>query len=317
MKSALICGITSQDGAYLAELLLSKGYRVFGTSRDIESGNWASLKELGVYEKVELLSLSPVDFKSVLEAFHKSKPDEVYFLAGQSSVALSFEQPAETIQSIVLGTLNMLEACRLFPGVKLYNSGSSECFGDTNNGFADEMTNFNPQSPYAIGKSSSFWLISNYRKAYGIYACTGILFNHESPYRPARFVTKKIVQAARDIANGSQEKLIIGNLSITRDWGWAPEYVEAMWLMLQQGVPEDFVIATGTSNTLLDFVSLAFQYYGLDWQDYVIQDPKFFRPIEHLVSRSNPKKAKTILGWEAKKGLKDIVTLLCEYSNNK
>jgi len=317
MKSALICGISGQDGAYLAQLLLSKGYRVFGTSRDVEAGNWAPLKELGIYEQVELLSLSPVDFKSVLDAFHKSKPDEVYFLAGQSSVALSFEQPVETMQSIVLGTLNMLEACRLFPGVKLYNAGSSECFGDTDDGCANETTNFNPQSPYAIGKSSSFWLVSNYRKAYGIYVCTGILFNHESPFRPVRFVTKKIVQAARDIANGSEEKLVLGNLSIIRDWGWAPEYVEAMWLMLQQAEPDDFVIATGRSHTLADFVSFVFQYYGLNWEEHVIQDSKYFRPIEHLVSRSNPEKAKSILGWEAEKGLKDIVALLCEYSNNK
>ena len=317
MKSALICGISGQDGAYLAQLLLSKGYRVFGTSRDVESGNWASLKELGIYEQVELLSLSPVDYKSVLDAFYKSKPDEVYFLAGQSSVALSFDQPVDTMKSIVLGTLNMLEACRLFPAVKLYNAGSSECFGDTNNGMADETTNFNPQSPYAIGKSSSFWLVTNYRKAYDIYACTGILFNHESPFRPARFVTKKIVQAARDIASGSGEKLILGNLSIIRDWGWAPEYVEAMWLMLQQAEPDDFVIATGQSHALADFVSLVFQYYGLNWEEHVIQDSKYFRPIEHLVSRSNPEKAKSILGWEAEKGLKDIVTLLCEYSNNK
>ncbi|CAM3403279.1 GDP-mannose 4,6-dehydratase [Aquirufa ecclesiirivi] len=312
MKSALICGISGQDGAYLAQLLLLKGYRVYGTSRDVELGNWSALKELGIYEKVELLSLSPIDFKSVLDAFYKSKPDEVYFLAGQSSVALSFDQPVDTMQSIVLGTLNMLEACRLFPGVKLYNAGSSECFGDTNEGRADETTNFNPQSPYAIGKSASFWLVSNYRKAYGIFACTGILFNHESPFRPTRFVTKKIVQAARDIAQGSNEKLVLGNLNITRDWGWAPEYVEAMWLMLQHAEPDDFVIATGHSSTLEDFVSLVFQNFGLDWEDHVIQDPKYFRPIEHLVSKSNPEKAKRILGWEAKNRLKEVVKLLCK-----
>jgi GDPmannose 4,6-dehydratase len=317
MKSALICGISGQDGAYLAELLLSKGYRVFGTSRDVEAGNWTSLKLLGIYDQVNLLSLSPIDFKSVLDAFNKIKPDEVYFLAGQSSVALSFEQPVETIQSIVLGTLNMLEACRLYPNVRLYNAGSSECFGDTTVGAADERTNFNPQSPYAIGKSSSFWLVSNYRKAYGIHACTGILFNHESPFRPSRFVTKKIVQAAQDIANGSTEKLVLGNLNITRDWGWAPEYVEAMWLMLQKDEPEDFVIATGKSHTLADFVALVFGYFGLNWQEYVIQDPKYFRPIEHLISSSNPEKAKNKLGWEAKKGLKDIVSLLCEFSTSQ
>lgn len=313
MKTALICGVSGQDGAYLAKFLLEKGYRVFGTSRDVETNSFASLKELDILDQIELISMSPVDLKSVIDTFKKANPNEVYFLAGQSSVALSFELPVETIQSFVIGTLNMLEACRLFQGVKLYNAGSSECFGDTNFLRADETTNFNPQSPYAIGKASSYWLVSNYRKAYGVFACTGILFNHESPFRPTRFVTKKIVQAALNIANGSDEKLILGNLQITRDWGWAPDYVEAMWLMLQQNEADDFVIATGKSHTLEEFVAKVFDYFNLDWKQYVIQDRQYFRPIEHLISNANPAKAFNLLGWKSSKNFDDIVFNLCSY----
>ena len=313
MKTALICGISGQDGAYLAQLLLSKNYTVFGTSRDIELANWSSLTYLGIYEKVNLLSMSPVDFRSVLEVFNKCNPDEVYYLAGQSSVALSFEQPVETIQSIVLGTLNMLEACKLSAKkVKLYNAGSSECFGDIADNLADEKTKFHPQSPYAVGKSTSYWLVANYRDSYNLFACTGILFNHESPLRPVRFVTQKIVQTARRIANGSDEKLILGRLDIVRDWGWAPDYVEAMWLMLQKEVPEDFVIATGESNSLEYFVSEVFNNFGLNWKDFVVQDKKYFRPSELQISRANPAKALRELKWKASKDLKAITALLCE-----
>lgn len=317
MKTALICGVSGQDGAYLAKLLIEKGYKVFGTSRDVETNVFSSLTELNILNQIELISMSPVDLKSVIDTFKKANPNEVYFLAGQSSVALSFDLPVETIQSFVIGTLNMLEACRLFQGVKLYNAGSSECFGDTNLFRADELTNFNPQSPYAIGKASSFWLVSNYRRAYGVFACTGILFNHESPFRPSRFVTKKIVQAAMNIANGSDEKLILGNLQITRDWGWAPDYVEAMWLMLQQNEPDDFVIATGKSHTLEEFVSKVFNYFKLDWKEHVIQDKQYFRPIEHLISSANPEKANNILGWKSSKGLDEIVLNLCNYMKLK
>jgi GDPmannose 4,6-dehydratase len=313
MKTALICGISGQDGAYLAQLLLSKNYTVFGTSRDIDLANWSSLKYLGIYEKVNLVSMSPVDFRSVLEVFNKSNPDEVYYLAGQSSVALSFEQPVETIQSIVLGTLNMLEACKMMhKEIKLYNAGSSECFGDINEKLADEQTRFHPQSPYAVGKSSSYWLVANYRASYNIFACTGILFNHESPLRPIRFVTQKIVKTAHRIANGSDEKLILGRLDIVRDWGWAPDYVEAMWLMLQQQKPEDLVIATGESNSLEQFVDEVFKYYKLNWKDYVIQDEKYFRPSELKISKANPSLALKKINWKAKKGLKEIAFLMCE-----
>uniref|UniRef100_UPI004048631F GDP-mannose 4,6-dehydratase n=1 Tax=Algoriphagus sp. TaxID=1872435 RepID=UPI004048631F len=313
MKTALICGISGQDGAYLAELLLKKNYTVFGTSRDIEIANWNSLRTLGIYDKVNLISMSPVDFRSVLEVFNKSQPDEVYYLAGQSSVALSFEQPVETIQSIVLGTLNMLEACKLsVKNIKLYNAGSSECFGDIDEKLADEQTRFHPQSPYAVGKSTAYWLVANYRDSYNLFACTGILFNHESPLRPSRFVTQKIVKAAYRIANGSDEKLILGRLDIIRDWGWAPEYVEAMWLMLQQDKPEDLVIATGQSYSLEHFVDEVFKYYNLNWKDFVIQDKKYFRPSELKISKANPSLALKNINWKAKKDLKEIAVLMCQ-----
>ncbi len=314
MKTALICGISGQDGAYLAQLLLSKNYVVFGTSRDIDLANWNSLKLLGIYDKVNLVSMSPVDFRSVLEVFNKCKPNEVYYLAGQTSVALSFEQPVETIQSIVLGTLNMLEACKMsHKKIKLYNAGSSECFGDIKETRANEATSFSPQSPYAVGKASSYWLVSNYRKAYNLFACTGILFNHESPLRPARFVTQKIVQTALRIAGGSDEKLTLGRLDIIRDWGWAPDYVDAMWRMLQEQESTDFVIATGQSCSLEYFVSEVFMHFNLDWKDHVLQDSKFFRPSELQISRADPSKAMKLLNWKATKSIEEVIALMCQF----
>ena len=312
MKIALICGISGQDGAYLAQLLISKNYIVYGTSRDIDIANWNSLKYLGIYEKVNLVSMSPVDFRSVLDVFNKCNPDEVYYLAGQSSVALSFQQPVETIQSSVLGTLNMLEAIKLSKKiVKLYSAGSSECFGDIAHNSAVETTSFNPKSPYAVGKSTSYWLVANYRDAYNLFACTGILFNHESPIRPTRFVTQKIVNTAFKIANGSNEKLMLGRLDIIRDWGWAPDYVEAMWLMLQQDKPEDFVVATGDSNSLENFVKRVFNNFNLNWEEHVVYDPNLSRPNELNTSKANPEKAKLVLNWEAKIKFNDMVDLLC------
>jgi GDPmannose 4,6-dehydratase len=197
-KVALICGVSGQDGSYLAALLLSKGYSVFGTSRDVQGSGFSNLHQLGIQERVQYISMVPEDFRSVLVALRKSKPDEIYYLAGQSSVGLSFEQPAETIQSITLGTLNMLEGCRMMDKqIKLYHAGSGECFGDTQGKPADEKTPFYPMSPYAVAKSSAYWLVNNYRDAYDLFACTGILFNHESPLRPERFVTQKIIHAVK------------------------------------------------------------------------------------------------------------------------
>jgi GDPmannose 4,6-dehydratase len=301
LKTALICGVGGQDGAYLSRLLLEKGYRVFGTSRDAQGGGFSNLQRLGVRERVGLLSMAPEDFRSVFMAFKAVQPDEVYFLAGQSSVGLSFEQPAETIQSFTLGTLNVLEACRMInKPIRQYHAGSSECFGDTAGVPATENTPFNPRSPYAVAKASAYWLVNNYREAYGLYACTGILFNHESPLRPHRFVTQKIVQSAIRIAAGSTEKLTLGRMDISRDWGWAPDYVEAMWLMLQQQNPEDYVIATGHTFSLQEFVKTSFEVLHLDWQDHVIQDKNLFRPSDILINSADPRKARAQLGWVAK-----------------
>lgn len=300
MKTALICGVGGQDGAYLSRLLLAKNYRVYGTSRDAQGGSFVNLQRVGVFEHVSLLSMAPEDFRSVFMAIKSVQPDEVYFLAGQSSVGLSFEQPAETIQSFVLGTLNVLEACRMIDKpVRQYHAGSSECFGDTGGTPATESTPFSPRSPYAVAKASAYWLVNNYREAYGLYACTGILFNHESPLRPHRFVTQKIVQAAKRIAAGSTEKLALGRMDISRDWGWAPDYVDAMWLMLQQQMPEDYVIATGHTFSLQEFVATAFELHQLDWRDHVVQDLTLHRPLDILISSADPRKAKTQLNWTA------------------
>ena len=246
-------------------------------------------------------------------AVRSSKPDEVYFLAGQSSVGLSFELPAETIQSISMGTLNMLEACRMLDKPpKVYFAGSSECFGDTKGQPANEMTPFHPQSPYAVAKASAYWLVDNYREAYNLFVCTGILFNHESPLRPNRFVTQKIVSTAKRIAKGSNECLELGRLDISRDWGWAPEYIEAMWLMLQQQYAEDFVIATGQTSTLNSFVSEVFNLLCLDWRKHVKQNPSFMRPTDLLLSIGDASKARVKLGWEAKYKMTDVVRMMVE-----
>lgn len=312
-KIALICGISGQDGAWLAQLLLAKGYGVWGTSRDAQGSSFANLIRLGIRDRVRLLSIGPGDFRSVFMALKQSRPDEVYFLAGQSSVGLSFEQPAETMQSNVLGMLNILEACRMveYP-IRLYHAGSSESFGDTDGHAANEKTPFHPRSPYAVAKASAFWLVNNYREAYRLFACTGILFNHESPLRPERFVTQKIISAACRIAKGSSEKLQLGRLDIARDWGWAPEYVEAMWLMLQQDSPDDYVIATGQTHTLESFVSKAFAAFDLDWRQHVEQNSDLFRPTDLLISRADPSKAEVKLGWKSKFGLNEVIGGLVE-----
>ena len=314
-KTALICGVTGQDGSYLAQFLLKKGYEVWGTSRDVQGSNLFNLKTLGVYDKLKLVSLVPEDFRSVYVAIKQSNPDEVYYLAGQSSVGLSFELPVETIGSVVLGALNILEAIRLYDKrIRLYHAGSSESFGDTYGNPANEKTPFNPRSPYAVAKASAYWLVNNYREAYDLYACTGIFFNHESALRPERFVTKKIISVSKRIASGSNEKLTLGRLDISRDWGWAPEYVDAMWRMLQLEQAEDFVISTGVTVSLESFVEHAFNLLGLDWKDHVVQDHSYFRPTDILISRSDPSKARDKLGWVANiKGMKVVEEMLKDH----
>jgi len=312
-QTALICGVSGQDGAWLARLLLDKGYRVVGTARDAQISHFGNLTHLGVRDRLETVSMSLTDFRSVIQVLDRVRPDEVYNLAGQSSVGLSFQQPVETLESHATGTLNLLEAIRFMNRpVRLYNACSGECFGDTGNQPANEDTPFRPRSPYAVAKATSFWEIANYRDAYGLYACSGILFNHESPLRPERFVTRKIVSAAVRIAEGSTETLCLGNLAIARDWGWAPEYVDAMWRMLQQEEADDYVIATGESHTLEEFVTAAFRCVALDWHDHVEIDPSLFRPSEVMYGCGNPAKAKKELGWEAASRMPDVVRMMVE-----
>jgi GDPmannose 4,6-dehydratase len=311
-KSALITGIGGQDGAYLARLLVSKGYKVFGTSRDAGASRFESLVRLGIAGQVHFLSMAPNDFKSTLTAISKARPDEIYHLAGQTSVGLSFEQPSETIESVTIGTLNILESLRfLAMPARFYHASSSECFGDTGGLPADEQTPFNPVSPYAVAKSAAHWLVRNYREAHKMFASNGILFNHESELRPARFVTQKVVQSAYRISRGSKEKLTLGDLTMLRDWGWAPEYVDAMWCMLQAEKADDFVIATGEANSLQDFVAQSFGFFGLNWKEYVQYDDQLKRPNEIPWSQGNPEKALRVLGWRADKKMGDVVTALC------
>lgn len=308
MKHALIFGVSGQDGAYLAQLLLDKGYQVTGTSRDAELSGFNNLLRLGIRDQVTCLSAALNDFRSTLTAIAQAEPDEIYNLAGQSSVGLSFQQPAETHESINLGTLNLLEALR-FVGkpMRFYNASSSECFGNTGAISATEETPFRPRSPYAVAKASAYWQVANYREAYDLFACSGLLFNHESPLRPARFVTRKIIATACRIAAGSDETLRIGNTDIVRDWGWAPEYVDAMWRILQQDQPDDYVIATGHSCSLNDFIAETFTALDLDWRDHVQVDSALFRPTDLPHSQGDPSRAAERLGWRAQKRVPEIV----------
>jgi GDPmannose 4,6-dehydratase len=308
LKTALITGVSGQDGAYLVRLLLSKGYLVFGASRDVYSSTYDNLAKLGLNLRIRRLSINLNDFRSVLHGLSVAAPDEVYNLGGQSSVGLSFEQPVETLESIATGTLNLLEAIRFIgKPIRFYSAGSSESYGDTGDLSANEETPFRPRSPYAVAKAAAFWEVANYREAYSLFACTGILFNHESPLRGPRFVTRKIVQAACRIAAGSGERLRLGNIDIARDWGWAPEYVDAMWRMLQQSKPDDFVIATGKTHQLKYFIELAFETCGLDWREWVDVDHSLFRPTDLKEGHADPSKAARELNWRAQVSFEEIV----------
>jgi GDPmannose 4,6-dehydratase len=310
---ALICGISGQDGAYLARLLLDKGYEVWGTSRDAQIGGFANLTGLGIREHVRLESMAANDFRSVLNVLRRTNPQEVYNMAGQSSVGLSFEQPVETLESIAAGTLNLLEAIRFLDApIRFYNAGSSECFGDTGGRAANEETPFRPRSPYAVAKATAHWLVANYRDAYGLHASTGVLFNHESPLRPERFVTKKIVAAAVRIARGARSRLTLGNVEIKRDWGWAPEYVDAMWRMLQQSSGSDFVIATGESHTLGEFAETAFAQVGLDWREHTDLSEALMRPTDLAEGLGDASRAREVLGWSPTYRMPDVVKAMVE-----
>lgn len=309
---ALIFGVCGQDGAYLAKILLERGYEVHGTSRDREMANTSRLSALNITDNLTIHSASMSDFRSVLQVIGDVRPDEIYNLASQSSVGLSFAQPVETFEGAIEGTLNILESIRFLKlDTRFYNAASGEMFGNTSNP-ATEETPFRPRSPYGVAKAAAFWTVANYRESYGLFACSGILFNHESPLRPERFVTQKIIRGACDIAHKQADHLPLGNLNIHRDWGWAPEYVDAMSRILQQSQPEDYVVATGASSSLTEFVSAAFSHFGLDWQKHVQVTPELMRPTDISESAGCPRKAKEKLGWEAKIKMPQLVNLLIE-----
>lgn len=306
-KTALIAGVTGQDGSYLAHYLLNLGYRVVGTSRDAQVANISRLKQLEVAEDVQLTSLALSDFRSVLKVVAAVQPDEIYNLAGQTSVGLSFEQPVECIDSIFLATLNLLEVIRfLGSGIRFFNAGSSECFGDTGDHPATEQTAMKPNSPYAVAKASAYWQVASYRDAYGMFACTAILSNHESPLRPNRFVTQKIINGVRAIKAGRERVIKLGNMDIWRDWGWAPEYIQAMHLMLQSKQPLDYVIASGRTSSLYEFARLVFSCADLEIGDHLESVDAFKRPADLRYSALDPSLAKARLGWESKSTLVGI-----------
>lgn len=312
MKRALIFGISGQDGAYLSRLLLSKGYEVHGTSRDAELQPFKRLHALGVRDRVTTHSVSLRDFRELLQLIGHLRPDEIYNLAAQSSVSLSFAQPIETMESIAQAQLLILEVIRYLKlPTRLYHSSSSECFGESpRDTGSDESSPFLPRSPYATAKATAHWETTNYRDAYGLFACSGITFNHESELRGERYVTRKTIDGAARIARGEQQQLVLGDLGTSRDWGYAPEYVDAIWRMLQQDAPDDYVIATGESHTVAEFAQAAFAHFGLDWQQYVVSDPAFYRPSEIRYSRGNPARAARELGWRASTRFEQLIERL-------
>ena len=307
-KTALIAGVTGQDGAYLAHHLLSQGYRVVGTSRDAQMADLSRLERLGIVADVELMSLAPNDFRSVLKVVSSAQPQEIYNLAGQTSVGLSFDQPVECMESISVATLNLLEVIRyLGGGIRFFSAGSSECFGQTGEEPATEDTPLRPRSPYAVAKAAAYWQVATYREAYGMFACTGILANHESPLRPRRFVTQKIIEGVKAIKAGQASTIQLGNLDIWRDWGWAPDYVQAMALMLQAEQAADYLIASGTTTSLRDFAQAAFAVADLDLAEHLESVEALKRPADLAYSAMNPARISTQLGWHSKRPTSEIV----------
>ena len=311
MKRALITGITGQDASYLAEFLLSKGYKVFGTTRRTSTVNNERIRH--IQDKLEILSADLLDQGSITSAISKAEPEEVYNLAAQSFVKTSWEQPVLTGEFTALGVTRMLEAIRTVnPKIKFYQASSSEMFGKVTEVPQRETTRFHPRSPYGVAKVYGHYITLNYRESYDIFACSGILFNHESPRRGIEFVTRKITNAAARISLGTQAKLELGNLEAKRDWGFAGDYVEAMWLMLQQEKPDDYVIATGENHSVKEFVQLAFEAVGIkDWEKYVVANsPAHLRPaeVEHLIGDYS--KAEKTLGWKPKTSFKELVTMM-------
>ena len=318
VKKALITGITGQDGSYLADLLLSKGYEVHGIIRRASSFNTARIDHLytdphvnGVHLFLHYGDIS--DSTNLIKLLYRVQPDEIYHLAAQSHVRVSFDIPEYTGDVTGLGTVRILEAIREV-GLKsrFYQASSSEMFGKVQEIPQRETTPFYPRSPYGAAKVYAYWVTVNYRESYGIFACNGILFNHESPRRGETFVTRKITRAVAEIKAGRQNKLYLGNLDAKRDWGYAKEYVEAMWLMLQQDEPDDYVIATGETHSVREFLDEAFGYVGLDWHDYVETDPRYFRPAEVDLLVGDASKAKRKLGWQPRTTFKELVRLMVD-----
>jgi len=298
MKTALITGITGQDGAYLAQSLLEKGYTVYGTFRRISQPNFIRLKRLDILDQIQLIPFDLLDQSSMLDALKNTKPDEIYNLAAQSFVGASFEQPVATGAITGLGLTRLLDSVRFIcPNAKFYQASTSEMFGKVQQSPQNELTPFYPRSPYGAAKLYAHWVTVNYREAYNLFACSGILFNHESPLRGREFVTRKITYSVARIYHGLQNDLRLGNLSAMRDWGYAKDYVEAMWAMLQKEEPDDYVIATGENHTVQEFVEKAFKHIGLNWQDYVKVDKSLFRPTEVQTLLGDPEKAKHELQW--------------------
>ncbi|MFB9758260.1 GDP-mannose 4,6-dehydratase [Ectobacillus funiculus] len=311
MKRAFITGITGQDGSYLTELLLKKGYKVYGLKRRTATPNYENIKH--IKNEIEFISGDLTDVSSLVEAIQFSKPDEIYNLGAQSFVGDSWSQPILTGEVTALGVTNLLEAVRITKSeARFYQASSSEMFGKVVETPQKETTSFYPRSPYGVAKVYAHWITVNYRESHNLYACSGILFNHESPRRGIEFVTRKITDGVAKIKLGLQKELRLGNLEAKRDWGFAGDYVEAMWLMLQQDQPDDFVIATGLTHTVKEFVETAFQHVGLNWEDFVVQDPKFMRPAEVDLLLGDSTKAQKILGWKPKVSFEELVKMMVE-----
>jgi len=316
-KRALITGITGQDGAYLAKFLLEKGYHVFGTYRRLSTPNFWRLQFLNIFDEVNLISADLLDSPSIFEAIITSQPDEIYHLAAQSFVGASFEQPIATGEVTGLGVVRLLEAVKkINPDIRIYQASTSELYGNGSEKPMSEASPFCPSSPYAASKLYSYWINKIYREGYSMFTCNGILFNHESPIRGLEFVTRKISNGVARIALGLDNELWLGNIEAKRDWGYAPDYVEAMWLMLQREKPEDFVIATGEAHSIKEFLEETFSYLGLNWQDYVEQDHKFMRPAEVDLLIGDNSKAKEKLGWEPKVKFKELVKIMVDADFN-
>jgi GDPmannose 4,6-dehydratase len=308
--TALITGITGQDGAYLAQLLLGKGYRVFGLAprRSSTENNLHRLEWLGIAAQVELVDGDLGDAACLMRLLREIQPDEVYNLGAQSFVKTSWDQPLLTGQVTGIGAVNLLEAVRIMhPEARFYQASTSEMYGLIQEPEQSESTPFYPRSPYAAAKLYAHWMTVNYRESFGLYACSGILFNHESPLRGLEFVTRKVTDGVARIKLGMASELRLGNIDAQRDWGHARDYVKAMWLMLQQEQPEDYVVATGRTTTVREMCALAFEHVGLDMHQYLVIDPRFFRPAEVDVLLGNPEKARRKLGWQAETSLETMI----------